>query len=100
MPILIAVSAVILAERALANPEGAKALHRGTHSFIHRRTTSYRQANLTDAAFTDATTAPCDFTDAVITVATSEGASAIRGREGHASAPPRGNKEADLHLTR
>jgi hypothetical protein len=77
--ILIAVSAMILAKRALADPDGVKMLHRGTHRFIHRRTTSYRRANLTDAVFTNATTGPSDFTDAVITGATFDGAS-VTGR--------------------
>jgi hypothetical protein len=77
--VLIAVSAVILARRALSNPDGVKALHGGTHDFIHRRTTSYRRANLTSAIFTDATTGLSDFTDAVVTGATFEGAS-VTGR--------------------
>lgn len=70
---------MILARRALANPDGVKVLHRGTHSFIHQRTTSYRRANLTDAVFTDATTGLSDFTDANITGTTFEGAS-VTGR--------------------
>lgn len=77
--ILIAVAAVILAKRALANPDEVEMLHRGSHSFILRRTTIYRRANLTNAVFTDAVTGPSDFTDAIITGATFEGAS-VTGR--------------------
>ena len=77
--ILISIAAVILARRALGNPDEVRLLHRGSHRFILSKTTSYRRANLTDADFTDAVTGPSDFTEAIITGATFEGAS-VTGR--------------------
>ena len=77
--ILISLAAVILARRALANPDEARLLHLGSRRLILGRTTSYRRANLTDAVFTDAVTGPSDFAGAVITGATFEGAS-VTGR--------------------
>lgn len=77
--ILISIAAVILARRALASPDEVRLLHRGSHNFILSKSTSYRRANLTNAVFTDATTGPSDFTDAIITGATFEGAS-VTGR--------------------
>jgi MFS family permease len=77
--ILISVAAVVLARRALANPEEVRLLHSGSHRFILSRTTSYRRANLTDANFRDAVTGPSDFSDATVTGATFEGAS-VTGR--------------------
>jgi hypothetical protein len=77
--ILISIAAVILAKRALANPDEVHLLHRGSHRFILSKTTSYRRANLTNAVFADAVTGPSDFTDAIITGATFDGAS-VTGR--------------------
>ena len=78
--ILISVAAVVLARRALANPDEVQLLHQGSHQYILSKATSYRRANLTNAVFTDAATGPSYFTDAIITGATFEGAS-ITGRE-------------------
>ena len=77
--ILISIAAVILAGRALTNPDEVRLLHRGAHRFILSKTTSHRRANLTDAVFTDAVTGPSDFTDAIIAGATFERAS-VTGR--------------------
>lgn len=77
--ILISFAAVIVARRALANPDEVRWLHRGSHSFLLNKRTSYRRANLTNAVFTDAVTGPSDFTEATITGATFEGAS-VTGR--------------------
>ena len=77
--ILISVAAVVLARRALANPEEVRLLHGGSHRFILSKTTSYRRANLTDANFCEAVTGPSDFSEATVTGATFEGAS-VTGR--------------------
>jgi MFS family permease len=63
--ILISIAAVVLARRALANPDEVHLLHRGSHQYILSKATSYRRANLTDAVFIDAATGPSDFTDAI-----------------------------------
>ena len=76
--VLIAIAAVVFARRALANPGGAGRLHGSTRRLVLGRATTYRQANLTDAEFTDAVTGPSDFSDADITGATFEGATVTR----------------------
>lgn len=79
LAVLIALAAVILARRALADPAGAGWLHRVSRRLILDRATRYRRADLSNADFTDAVTGPSDFGDAIITGATFDGAS-VTGR--------------------
>ena len=77
--VLITVAAVILARRTLANPDDAGWLHTGSRKLVLRTATSFREANLTGANFTDAVTGPSDFTDARVSGANFAGAS-VTGR--------------------